>query len=370
MDKEYSLEFAFWGFLKNKGVSATEIEEDKALLATMLKNANCNFKQILGAAVDEADYSAKEKKLLEHLNSYHESMLKEQPSCEVDVSKLDETELQSLLSLLDENGVELFVGEMYGLQCGPYNYSEEEKMFSCSLFVHDPSYIHIAFAKLLKKANVSGEVNVYACSFERAYEMIMTFKNAKLVANEQKNYFDNLESLEKLEERFKAQGVTVYLEGLDDPKNPFVIAREYDEVFKQFANPEITELMYWVAKGRGEDALEYLDPKTFEDLKFLWTVAYTSNSKEQMIDIVERYKALRDGKAKVPADLPDELKKTYGLWVYETQEAAAKASGIECEFEKPALELVAKIQANGMYKFAYLCAKYGVHKNLLSVPAK
>lgn len=361
MTNEYTVERAFWNFLKVKGISETAFEDIGQELAKIQIKFDGSFIKCIGECESISCTSDKEKALVYLLNEFYKSMTKEHLSCQIDLSNLNENEKNSFMKVLDSNGVELYVGVLYGEKKSAFEF-HENGMLSCELFTHNSMYIAKAFSNLLKMAGITSNVKVFARSEQCSYEMIMLFENANLKSQRKKDYYDNHIALEKLEKKLAERGVTPYLEGLDESENSFVIAREYPKVFEQFLSPEITQYMYWIAGNRGDDALEIMQPKTFEELKFLLAVAYYSESKEQMASVIAKYIARRDGKEDVPANLQEKLKSTYGLCIYDTQMGVDDS--IQCEFLIPAIELNVCATANAMYKFAYLCMQYGVHKIL------
>lgn len=365
MTDEFSVETAFWGWLKNKKQDEPTIENFRVQLPKLIEAAGENFVDLIDDFEKLKDFAQGEfATLVGFLGDYGASILGDSSMFQMDVAMLSDEELDRLIKLLDvEGSVEIFVGLVSGFRSGGSSYySEEQKTIQGELFIHHSSYLATAFGKLLKKAQVSGYVEIYARSDERAYESFLCFRDAKMAKCNRHNYFDNPTELSKMEKFINSKGLSVSLDELDDPQNAFVIAREDSKVFAQFNNPEVTQWIYWMAGSRGDDTLNLFVPKSFRELKFFWAVAFASNSKEQMERLVKSFIARKIGREKYPANLPKELQETYGLYVYDSQTEVAGDQ--PCEFDEPVMELLARLSANQMYKFAYLCAKFNIHRGL------
>lgn len=269
---------------------------------------------------------------------------------------LTETEARALLDLLNENEmIETSKGYVWGFNTGITHFSQETNSIRADIDVKDHAHVVNVLQELLEKANIQSKILIPGRAGDFSMDSRHEFENGKLVSSEANNYYDNgiLDSGDDTFVESKAKELEVDLDKIpmDDP-----------EVFAAFLNRDITK---WCYAFRQEDEndkyLEILKPRSMEDIMVYYSILMSTGFQDGR-ELIKEYVARRDGQKPVPQDIPEELKRTFGLvCYYEQQEFSTDP---ELNVPHPMPIMCAKLSCEATYRFVYLCQKYGVHNNL------
>lgn len=227
-----------------------------------------------------------------------------------------------------------------------------------------------ALEEFFKEVRVAGEFWVTVRAMDFSFFGAYHFANGAVTESEARTCYDNAEAVNAIKDGLKAKGIEVpelYVDGAGfDLANG---VKEDEAAFKLLGDPSVASKMFAPGFDFEQGVLDILQPRSVDDLRaFVALTWFSQLPDDEIMANVKLYAERRDGKAPVPENLPESLTKTYGLWLYDEQEKDAVKCGLKPASVSthgiPCLSLVAKMEAAQMYEFLYLCAKYGVQKDL------
>lgn len=273
----------------------------------------------------------------------------------ISMAALTESESKAMLDLFKNNEeIETEKGIVFGFNTGVTRFDQDTDSIRADIWVKDYSHVADVLKELLQKANVQSKIKIPGRAFDFSMECWCDFADGEFVASSSHNYYDNgiLYSGEETFIETTAKKCGVDLETL---------TYEDADVFDAFLNQDITKWSYAFRPMDGENPVEILKPKSLMDLMVYYS-ALMSTGFDDGVKMLEEYVARRDGRKPVPANLPDELKKTFGLVFF--YEQVPFLSDPDLSVPHPMLMVAAELSVKCTYQFVYLCQKFGVHKDL------
>ncbi|MCQ2285134.1 MAG: hypothetical protein MJZ57_09570, partial [Bacteroidales bacterium] len=265
-------------------------------------------------------------------------------------------ESKSLMDLFNSNEtIETSKGYVFGFNTGIAHFNQEQNAICADIHVADYGHLPIVLQELLAKADVKSEIRVPGRAGDFSMRSWYKFAGGRLLDSESQNFYDNgiLDSNEEtfIESCAKKFGVDLDKITYDDP-----------EVFAAFQDQDIMKWSFVYSCRDGEkDPMAVLKPKSMNDLMVYFAAVMRADDNDGM-DAVKEYVDRRDGLKPVPENLPEDLKKTYGMVFFLEQEKFLKQD--EWSVPQPMPIMAAKLSSQSTYQFVYLCVKYGVHKDL------
>lgn len=274
----------------------------------------------------------------------------------ISVDSLTDGEFKSLMELFKSGEmIETSKGYVWGFDSGITNFSKKKNAFFVDIDVEDYAHLPVVLQELLAKANVRSKIRIpgYACDF--SMKSWHEFADGKLVCCESRNFYDN---------GIREGGKPAFIATCAEKFGVDLDSITYDdpEVFAAFQNQDIMKWSFVYSCDDPEnDAMAILKPRSMDDLMVYFAFALNEDNRKNL-DIIKEYVARRDGLKPVPQNLPDGLKKSFGIAFFYEQEKLLESS----EWRLPQLMpiLAAKLKSEDTYKFAYLCVKHGAHKEL------
>lgn len=269
---------------------------------------------------------------------------------------LTEGESKSLMELFESNEmIETSMGSIDGFNTGVTHFNQDQNAIFTNVYVEDYAHLPIVLQELLAKADIKSEIRIPGRAFHFSMRSWYKFADGKLVDSEFHNFYDNgvQESNGEtfIESCAKKFGVDLEQISYDDP-----------EIFTAFQNQDITKWSFVYSRKNGEsDPMSVLKPSSMNDLMVYHAAVMRADENDGM-DAIKEYVARRDGLKPVPENIPDDLKKTYGMVFFMEQEKFLKPE--EWSVPRPVPTIGALLSSQSTYQFVYLCVKYGVHKDL------
>lgn len=274
----------------------------------------------------------------------------------ISLDGLTEGESKSLMDLFNSNEtIETPKGYVWGFNTGITHLNQEQNAIFADIDVEDYAHLPVVLQELLAKADIKSEICIPGRAGDFSMRSWYEFADGKLLDSESQNFYDN-GILDSDEDTFidacsKKFGVDLDKISYDDP-----------EVFAAFQNQDIMKWSFVYACDDPEnDPMAILKPRSMDDLMVYFASALRSGCEDNM-DIIKEYVARRDGLKPVHQDLPDGLKKSFGIVFFTEQEKLVESPEWILPHTMPIL--AAKLSSESTYKFVYLCVKYGIHKDL------
>jgi len=222
----------------------------------------------------------------------------------------------------------------------------------------DGEHVSNAVLQLTKDLGIVSDFSLRFRSFEFSCYGEYDFENGVAAHSHFRRCYDYFEFLEPFMEE---QGLK-----LDDLMGgSFEIRNEEPEVFDAMQNKDIHKWMYWVGNEELNGYFLSMKPRSMDELQaFVALACLTRESFEVMQARISEYVGLKEHDFANDGGVPESLKKTRGLWLYETQKDDAEKLGLACACGDPVVYLSAKIIAASMYLFTYMCVKYDLLKEL------
>lgn len=293
-------------------------------------------------------------------------------TCTLVVEKMSDADVKAFLAVIEkEDGILTKFGRVECVFGGTEAITTECGDIVFGLQLDSDSDVQPALEDFFKSLGIKSEFWVNARAMDFSFNGAYHFENGAISSSRNRACHDNRDAIDAIKvslaksgrdvpEIFRHDGVLEFNEGF----------REEGSVFETLHDSEVTRKMFWPGFETGRKVLEAVSPKSIDDLRaYVAFMTFNRDPEETVLANARLYADRRDGKAETPAGLPESLRKTYGLWLYETQEEDAKKAGLKpavssTEPGKPCLVMVSKLHAATMYEFMYLCAKFGVHRNL------
>lgn len=295
-------------------------------------------------------------------------------TCTLVTEKMSEADVKAFLKAIEkEDGVTVAHGQVECVFGGNEAIVEKNGDIVFEVNTDSDSTVQATFEDFFKEFNIMGEFHVTARAMNFSFLGRYHFANGSVTESEEKACYDNSDSMEVIKESLKAKGITVPVLFSEDGGSCFDLAKGMNEdeaVFKLLHDMEVASKMYLPGFDFAQDVLDVLQPRSIDDLRaFVALTLFNRLPDDVILTNAKLYADRRDGKAPIPANLPESLAKTYGLWLYSEQKSDAEKCGLKpasamTSSDGPCLLMVAKIKAAEMYEFLYLCAKYGVQKEL------
>lgn len=274
----------------------------------------------------------------------------------ISLDGLTEGESKSLMDLFNSNEtIETPKGYVWGFNTGITHLNQGKNALFADIDVEDYAHLPVVLQELLAKADIKSEICIPGRAGDFSMRSWYKFAGGRLLDSESQNFYDN-GILDSNEETFidacsKKFGVDLDKISYDDP-----------EVFAAFQNQDIMKWSFVYSRKNGEsDPMSVLKPSSMNDLMVYHAAVMRADENDGM-EAVKEYVARRDGLKPVPENIPEDLKKTYGMVFFMEQEKFLKPE--EWSVPRPVPTIGALLSSQSTYQFVYLCVKYGVHKDL------
>lgn len=282
-------------------------------------------------------------------------------TCVIGMDNMSDVEMDRIASAIKaENGLDVQDGHfeaIYGEGDVSLIYSDD---FVCELSCPCTEDVPAACLRLMKSLGITKDFWVATRSFDHSTWGDYEFRDGALVKSEFRRCCDDIDFLNFVMVAKNIQLDDAFAKNLN-------ITHEEVSVFETLAKPEILSLTYWGGFQTFAKVFRIIKPTSVQDLRvFFALVCDKANSYKVIEAAAHEYVCRREGRVAVPLNLPDSLKETYGMYLFETQKDDAEKLGVLPFSSSPCIYLAAKISAFSLYVFAYLCEKYQIHKEIAS----